>query len=203
MVKLFVWCTLIILGVSAHSVRAQSPSSLTSELNQLNKDFTYRGKPIHPRAVKDLTSWISDQRPGPIAVDIAGTFESNQYFGVYSVQENGNVFVDLTQEYIEQEGSFSYKHLGRLANGLHVLLTYFHGGGSGVFQSVLLIECSIDFEYIHDGSRKSILMMQRRGEFGLGDRYNGTISIDAKGSSITVGPDNRNIEKGFTMRLQE
>jgi len=201
MLKLIVCCNFVFLGVSAHSLAAQIPPSLARELNQLNKDFTYRGKPIHPRAVKDLTSWVSDQRPGPIAIDIAGTFESNQYFGDYSVQENGNVFVDLTQENIEQEGSFSYKNLGRLANGLHVFRTYFHGGGSGVFQSLLLIECGIDFEYNDDGRRESILVMRLRGEFGLGDRFNGAISVDAKRNAITVGPDKRNVEKEFMIRL--
>jgi hypothetical protein len=201
MFKLIALCSLLVLAVSVQSGWEQSPPSLANELAQLNKDFSYRGKPIHPRAVKDLTSWVSDPRPGPIAVDVAGTYESNRYFGEYRVQDNGNVFIDLSQEYLEETGSFSYNYLGRLANGFHVLRTYFHGGGSGVFESLLLIECVIEFEYKDDGRRESILVIKRRGEFGLGDRYDGKVSVDSKRNSITVGSDTRNVETKYTIRL--
>lgn len=188
-------------SILAQGVFAQSQTDLRKELAQLNKSFTYRGKAIHPRAIKDLRTWVADPLPGPIAVDVAGTFDTNRYFGDYNIQENGNVFVDLTQEYLEDTGWFSYKHLGRLANGLHVLRTFDNGGGTGVFQSILLVECLIDYEFKDNGQRRSLLVLRRRGEFGIGDRYDGEVTVDAKNNRITINADKRNIEKTFTIRL--
>ena len=175
--------------------------SIEQQLAELNKNFSYRGKPIHPRAIQDLTSWVSDPLPGPIAVDVEGTFDSNRYFGKYETKENGLIFIDLKQEYLEQEGSFSYEYLGRFANGYHVLRIFYWGGGTGIFQSILLVECVVDFEYKDDGSRRNLLVIKRRGEFGLGDRYSGEIKLEAKENSISIGADKRNNEKPYRVKL--
>jgi hypothetical protein len=200
--KRIVFFSLLVLTVWTQSAFTQNQVTLRKELSQLNKDFTYRGKPVHPRAIKDLTSWVADPLAGPIAVDVAGTYDSNRYFGDYKVQENGNVFIDLTQENVEDTGWFSYKHLGRLGNGLHVIRTFDNGGGTGVFQSIILVECLLDFEYKSDGGRKSILVIRRRGEFGIGDRYDGKILVDSKHNQITISPDSRNVEKAFTIQVR-
>jgi len=193
---------MLVLSLWPQGICAQSQALLSRELKKLNSDFTYHGKPVHPRAIKDLTSWVADSLPGPIAVDVAGTFDSNRYFGDYKVQEDGRVFVDLKQDYLDDIGWFAYRRIGRLANGLHVVRTYDNGGGTGVFQSLLLIECLIEFEYRDDGRRKSILVMRRRGEFGLGDRYSGKISIDSRQNRITAAPDGRNLEKPLTIQIR-
>ena len=188
-------------SVIAQSVHAQSQAGLKRELAQLDKNFTYRGKAVHPRAIKDLTSWVADPLPGPVAIDVAGTFDTNRYFGDYKIQDNGNVFIDLTQRFLEDTGWFSYKHLGRLANGLHVIRTFDNGGGTGVFESILLIECLIDYEFKDNGQRRSLLILRRRGEFGIGDRYDGKITVDTKRNRITINPDKRNVEKAFTIQV--
>lgn len=145
---------------------------------------------------------MSDPLPGPLAIDVAGTFETNRYFGEYDKQENGLISVDLAQRYIEDQGSFSYKHLGRLANGYHVLHIYDWGGGSGVFECILLVEALIDSEHYDDGRRRSQLVLRRRGEFGIGDRYDGVIKVDAKRNTITVGPDKRNVSKSYRIYIR-
>lgn len=195
-----VWVLAVLILLSS-VVSAQSKATLQKQLVQIDKDFTYRGKSIHPRAIKDLTSWVADTLPGPIAVDVAGTFDTIRYFGDYKIQENGNVFIDLTQEPLEDTGWFSYRHLGRLANGLHVIRTFDNGGGTGVFQSILLLECLIDYEYKDNGQRRSMLILRRRGEFGIGDRYDGKITVDSKHNRVTINPDKRNVEKAFTIRI--
>ncbi len=171
------------------------------QLAEINKSFTYRGKTIHPRAVKDLVSWVADPLPGPIAIDVEGTFDTNRYFGDYETRADGFVFVDLTQKYVKETGWFSYKHLGRLQNGYHVIRTFDNAGGTGVFQSLLLVEALVDFEYEGNGARRQALVLRRRGEFGIGDRYDGTIQIDPKRNRITVGPDKQNIDKPYVIRI--
>jgi hypothetical protein len=197
-IALVIACSLFLWAVA---IGAQTPRSLDRGLGELNKTFTYRGKPIHPRAIQDLTQWVADKRPGPLSLDVAGTYDSNRYFGEYTVQENGNVFVDLTQDYVKEEGWFAYKYLGRLANGLHVLHTFDNGGGTGVFESLVIVDCVLDFEYTDHATRRPILVIRRRGSFGIGDRYDGKIWIDSKHNRINVSRDTRNIEKAFTIRI--
>lgn len=188
-------------SVSVQDGLSQSHAKLQKQLARLDKDFTYRGMAVHPRAIQDLCSWVADRLPGPIAIDVAGTFDSNRYFGDYKIQDNGNVFIDLTQHLLEDKGWFSYKHLGRLANGLHVIRTFDNGGGTGEFQSILLVQFRLDYEYEDNGKRRSVLVMRRRGQFGIGDRYNGKIKLDARRNRITVGPDKRNVDKAFTIKI--
>lgn len=167
----------------------EKPLTLQQQLAELNKNFTFRGKPIHPRAIQDLVSWVADPLPGPIAIDVEGTFETNRYFGEYEVRENRLIYIDLEQSILEQRGWFGYKHLGKLANGFHVLRTYDNGGGTGVFGSVLLVECLIDFEYKDDGNRREFLVLKRKGEFGIGDRYSGEIKLKPKENIILISAD--------------
>jgi hypothetical protein len=176
--------------------------TIQQQLTELNKNFTYKSKPVHPRAIQDLVSWVADPLPGPIAVDVEGTFETNRYFGDYETRENGLIYIDLKQKILEQEGWFAYQYLGRLANGFHVLRTFDNGGGTGVVQSLLLVECLIDFEYKDDGSRRALLVIKRRGEFGIGDRYSGEIKLELKENAISVGADKRNVEKPYQIKLQ-
>lgn len=165
------------------------PLTVQQQLTELNNKFTYRGKPVHPRAIQDLVSWVADPLPGPVAIDVEGTYDTNRYFGEFHKRENGVVFIDLEQPILKQKGWFGYRYIGRLANGFHVLQTYDNGGGTGVFGSVLLLECVIDFEYKIDGSRRKFLSLKRRGEFGIGDRYSGEITVKPKENAILIGTD--------------
>lgn len=162
---------------------------IQQQLTELNKSFTYKGKPIHPRAIQDLISWVADPLPGPIAVDVEGTYDTNRYFGDYEVRENGLIFVDLEQKLVEKKGWFAYEHLGKLANGYHVLRTYDNGGGTGVFSSILIVEAITDFEHKDNGSRREFLVLKRRGEFDIGDRYSGQIKLIPEENTILISAD--------------
>lgn len=169
-----------------------NPLSLPQQLTEINKTFTYHGVPIHPRAVQDLTSWLSDGEPGPVAINVEMSLNSNRYYGGYAISETHDVFIEFKKQLFRSEGWFSYRHLGRLANGLHVLQTSDNGGGKGIFENLLLVECTIDYEFQSDGARRELLVMQRRGEFSLGDRYSGQIKLESKENTIVIGPCPRN-----------
>ena len=111
-----------------------NPLSLPQQLAEINKTFTYHGVPIHPRAVQDLTSWLSDGEPGPVAINVEMSLNSNRYYGVYALSEKHDVFIDFKKQQVRSDGWFSYRHLGRLDNGLHVLQTSDNGGGKLAFE---------------------------------------------------------------------
>lgn len=175
---------------------SQIPDKLNQALSEANKSFTYNSKPINPRAVEELLTWISDGGPGPVAIDLEGTDDTNRYFGHYEKKEDGNVFIDLNtvnpspQEGDPDKGYFSYERIGTLKGNVHVVKTSENGGGTGVFVNLLLIRFKTDFEYMEDGSHRNMLVMQRLGEFSVCDRYDGPIQIRSHHNSIVIGPGN-------------
>jgi hypothetical protein len=180
---------LIVLIISTFVFAAadsQIPNKINQALNEANKTFTYNGKAINPRAVQELLSWLADSGPGPIAIDVAGTDDTNRYYGDYEKREDGSVFIKLDSD--SGGGYFTYEHLGTLKDNVHVVETSENGGGSGVFMNVLLIRFRIDYEYDEDGSHRYMLIMQRLGQIPLCDRYDGPIQIRVKDNSIEIGP---------------
>ncbi|MES2792903.1 MAG: hypothetical protein V4719_25040 [Planctomycetota bacterium] len=212
--KPFVVALLILIGCSSQAVAQPpgkdvvvperdtvNPLTLPQQLAEINKNFTYHGVPIHPRAIRDLTSWFSDGVPGPVAIDVNTSLNSNRYHGSYGISETRDVFIDFKKQVFPNDGWFSYRYLGRLENGLHVLQTADNGGGKGIFENLLLVECTTDYEYEREGQRRELLVMKRRGEFGLGDRYSGEVKLDPKQNTIVVGACPRNMKELSRIKL--
>jgi hypothetical protein len=178
---------------AAAAPAAGTAPDVQRQLREANETFTFSGEPIHPLGVKELLPWVSDSRPGPVAVDVAGTYKSNRYFGEYSQDKEGRIAVELkptdTSPAGEDKGSFIYKRLGTLASGAHVLEVWENDGGSGVFTSLLLVRFLTDYEYDSDGARHARLVMMRVGEITLGDRYSGRIEV--KGNTVRIGTDRK------------
>lgn len=107
------------------------PSGITNTTEPLFEgieEFHYKGRPINPKALEDMTGWISDPLTIIAAIDLEGATDSNRYFfektyetetGYYGYEEKGEVAPVW----------FVYKHLGVSPDGTHVLLT--RGGGGG------------------------------------------------------------------------
>jgi hypothetical protein len=184
------------------------PPSLRKQLKEANERFTFRDKPINPLAVHDLLPWLSDKLPGPVAIDVAGTYGSNRYSGPYTTAKDGTVSVDLKEPGRSSAGGaayagyFKYRHLGMLANGIQVLRTWENAGGSGLFNSLLLVRFVVDDEYTGDGSRRYRLVLWQVGEYTLGDRYGGAIELQARANSIRIGADGKNVKKPRVWHLE-
>ena len=157
--------------------------SISQSFQEANEHFTFRNKPINPRALQDLLPLLSDSLPGPVSVDVEG-MNSNRYFTDSITAENGIVTAIWTEE--KEKHAFSYKHLGVLANGDHVLETWARGGGTMVSSALMLVRFTTDSEYTDNGTIRERLLVTRTGAFGLGDRYNGTIKVQSK--EIIIGP---------------
>ncbi|HQH26969.1 MAG TPA: hypothetical protein PLP17_06195 [Oligoflexia bacterium] len=165
--------------------------TVEEQLAIADKDFLYDDALINPLGIKLFLSWMSDNGPsGTTTINLEGVGRhTNQFSAKYAKDKNGWVSVGKQDE-DAAKGWFSYRHLGRLANGCHVLETQLNEGGSGIFKNLLLVRFSIHKEYKKDGEFSKYLVLTRVGEFALGDRYNGKITV--KPSEIVIGDD-----KGF------
>jgi hypothetical protein len=195
----------IVAGFGAR-LAAQPPAaepSTATLLSEANRAFTYRGEPINPLAVKELLSWISDSLPGPVAVDLAGTWQSNRYYGQAQRRPDGSVHIDMKTTSPSpaagaDAGWFEYRRVGTLASGVHVLETWDNGGGSGVFTSLLFVKFVVDQEQT-SGARRQRLVMMRLGEEPLGDRYGG--AVRARGNTVEIGAGGRGGAKARALNL--
>lgn len=187
-VFLLVLCTAIpALAADAGNGHASTPAEVAAQLKEANERFTFRGEPIAPLALEDLQAWISDSDPGPVAaIELQGGYHSNRYYGAVVEDKDGWIGVTGNDAATKEKTYFAYRRLGRLANGCHVLETRQNFGGTGVFMSLLLVEFQSDFEYAPNGRRRARLLMMRRLELVVGDRFDGPIKVAPH--EIRIGP---------------
>lgn len=103
----------------------------------LKEHFFFGGNPVHPKIIEDMISWISDSGDQTVAInleDSQGSNKYNFYEGLSASIENKNLWVKIEHE----DGFFSYDFHGVSDNGIMVLGTAENGGGSGVFQQLML-----------------------------------------------------------------
>lgn len=149
-----------------------SASGANSEISEA--EFGFHGKPIHPLVIKQFEPWISDARP-PITVELnlTAAWDSNQYAAGFKTDSNGVNSISLP------EGeTYSYRRLGRLADGTYVLRSFYSGGGSGVFEALLFVQSHTRVTYLADGvhqDKQVFLQVVRR--FPLGDRDGADVVI--------------------------
>ncbi len=198
-------CTLLvatlfvaILSVfSVCSYAQEDVSNLKKELEVANKEFTFQGKPINPRAIKLFISWISDSGPAGVnAIVLDGTSGRTNQFYLPEYEKDPDGWVsDRKEEDEPTKGWFSYRVLGKLDNGSIVLEAMQNEGGSGRFTYLLLVKFFINKEYFEIETSGKVkyhehLALKRMGDFVLGDRYGGKIRIEK--NKIIVEDD-----KGF------
>jgi uncharacterized protein len=154
---------------------------MEERLKEANERFTYRSKPINPMAIAELLPLLSDNLPGPVAVDVEGSTENtNRYYADVTVTKDR--IVKASRKEKDEEVTFMYRKLGALRNGLHVLETWANYGGSGTFTSVVLVKFFLDTEYVSGGITRERLILMRAGE------YNHTGTIEVGPDMITFGP---------------
>jgi hypothetical protein len=121
---------------------AASGITIDEAFEEVNSTFTLNGKPIDPFILEEFNLWQSDRgNPKTVSLDLLACFASNEYSFESEVSDGGFVKKergkDLEMGYYL--GFFGYRWYGRLSNGMHVVRTYDCGGGSGVFQDVMLL----------------------------------------------------------------
>lgn len=169
------------LSVAAPGTVADGPSSrpATQPSSECElHDFRHRGQPIHPACVMKLGTELADSLPAIAAVDIEGCTDSQQNPMAFTVRD-GWIRIEL-----KDGGWFAYRHLGVSPGGTHALHTQSSGGGTGVFEDLLLVRFHRD-RVRQNATVRERLLMTSVGSFVLGDRDNGEIRIE--GRRLIVG----------------
>jgi len=143
--------------------------------------FHFRGEPIHPGAIQLLVGTLADPLPVVTGVDLEGWSRCNNHEPARTT-EFGCVQWRPSQEY--PDAYFEYCYAGRTPGGTHVIMTHESGGGSGIFEHLLLVrfECS---QSMFEGEPRSQIVMKSVGLMLLGDRQGGKAIV--KGSKVTIG----------------
>ena len=148
-----------------------------SNLAEADASFTYKGKPIHPGLVQEFSSWISDPGlPTTITVDISAPHR-NEYSADVTV-DGKSICMDTEDGDGKKDGGyFCYEHLGKLANGLHVLKTSASGGGSGVFQDLFFVKFAKGEGYAEEGKKYKRLLMSIVRQYTFREGDDGKIKV--------------------------
>lgn len=132
--------------------------------------FEYSGIPIHPRLVERFSGWLADDAPPVVvAVDVSAAAKARNEYHVDGVQADDDKGVWYAKSETEQ---FGYKHVGSMANGTCVLVTWEWGGGSGVFADLLLLK-------FQEQRKNGHLLMYVVGRHALGGRGSENVTVHA------------------------
>ena len=172
----------------------------------LKEHFFFGGNPVHPKIIEDMITWSPDSGDQTVAInleDSQGSNKYNFYEGLSASIVNKNLWVKIEHD----DGFFSYDFHGVSDNGIMVLETAESGGGSGVFQQLMLFRIkevavlelqhdtlekdiswspSTDYGYEILKSKnsrisksdKKIIYLEKVYKFLLGDRNYHSVSID-------------------------
>jgi hypothetical protein len=170
------------------------------ELEEVRDRLSVGGTPISPRAIQDLLPWISDLRPGPVAVDLATAISGNRYHGEVVRHEKLGWLVDLGKA---RDGTpvgwIAYLPVGKLRDGRHVLLVRDNGGGTLVSVCLLLVDIAVE-SVVDDDRIVPRAIVRNRGLIPMGDRHEGTVRVLP--DRIEIGADPRSGEAARVVRVR-
>jgi hypothetical protein len=154
----------------------------SKELAEVNRHFTYHGAAIHPRLLGKFLGLISDNTPPvTVSVDIIAASQAGNEFYQWPVKQcEKDVWSTHNNDTDE---SYSYRWIGRLKNGIHVVLLSYSSGGSSIFKSLFLITFS-DSSILWEDRQIKQLLMSIVGIYSLEDRNNSNINIE--GNTIII-----------------
>ena len=165
--------------------------------NQNHPSYYFDRQPfIHPKIIQALSTWLSDTGDQIVSINLYDSQGSNRFCCESDLKvrnpsdkKGSNPIVYFNED--NQE--FGYQYIGKTESGIHLLYTYYWGGGSGVFKNVMLLTLIADYGVVYD-EKNSIIMVNRPrllikklGEIALGDRWSGNLKID--GNNLTIGKD--------------
>ena len=177
-------------------------SKKAKDWQNLKYSFT-RKEYVHPRIIEELKGWISDPDGAITSVDLLAGNDSNRFFGDFNVREaDGQTWVEYDRK--AGHGFFSYRYIGTSPSGIHILLCADSGGGSGVFENLMLLSLHEDVAIdgrVDSVTKRKRVILSTVGSIALGDRYSGDIVYT--NGVLKIGADQSLMKHGERLAAQE
>ena len=175
---------LTLLGLACAAAPAP-PAKTAALLAEVNAHFTADGRPIHPKLIWEFSGWLSDADPITLKLDLTNSLGSDEYYDPDVTTrpsdrgDAGRAVRWVHGKFSDLEGyeDFDYEHLGRLADGTHVLFISENTGGTANFQHLSFVRAAAE-PVGHTGRWR--VALETAGTSPVGDR---------SGARYTVLPD--------------
>jgi len=156
---------------------------------------------VNPRIINDLSTWQSDEGDQVVAINLSESQDSNRYsVDIKTYKRPGKQtyvgYVTPGDSPDERPAEFGYSYVGKTTSGIDVLRTSESGGGSGVFEDLLLVKVEQDTgggDLRKAGKTETMtftkprVVIRKLGVIGLGDRWDGDLKV--QGDEILIGKD--------------
>ncbi len=154
------------------------------QVNCINENFFYGGKPIHPKIIEEFSTWLSDSGDQIVAINLENSQGSNKYccMGDFSTTLSAEKILTATIKKPDDEW-FSYKFHGATDNGLLLVETIYGTSGSGVFSELVIFRAKeipvleLSETEISQSDKKRVYL-EKLFTFLLGDRKQHSIKIE-------------------------
>lgn len=128
--------------------------TVSNVLDEANRSFSYKGKPIHPKLIQHFEPWASDIHPVIFAVDVSAAYDANQFHDEITID-------DGLVKYSKMDGWFAYRHTSFHSDSdIHVIHSFSSEGGSYVQKTVFHVRFEIWNSFFPDGTPYDQLILR-------------------------------------------
>ena len=161
-----------------------SQASAAALVAEVRRSFTIDGKPIPPEIFRDFGDGdMADSGAIWVTIDAAAAIGSNLYYD--EIKQDGST-VSQTKRgpnniYLEKT---DYSFCGTTDNGLIVILASYNGGGSGIFETLHIVDVAAARSIDINGEVYQRINLTNVRSVILGDRWDGDIKINKNDIAI-------------------
>ena len=151
--------------------------------------FTFKNEPINPACVAMFNSGMADL-PYIKSINMNVCQHSNAAYQKTLQATDGSYYFNVNDK-DDSEGQYSYKVIGKSANGIYVLSTQASGGGTMVASDLLLLRLNENLEYVFNRVSNpqinNITVLRMLGYVNGGDRcVGGFAEVKLVGNQLNI-----------------
>ena len=208
--------------------KKNSTNTESPELTEANKNFTYKGKPINPWVLAEISGYdFSGGVNAIVSVDITRAYEITKTFKIskYSEFEESETDPKASSRSIKNENGyingynhtfrdeidgslyfdsngFSYKWLGKLNSDVHVLQTTSNEGGAMTTEQLLFVKFYLQKDLSSKAKEERLIMTKISNKFMTEPRELNVI-LDSTLNKVKVSyVDFENYDKKMDFEIQ-
>jgi len=190
--KLFLFFSSIFLSTSIIYAQGSATHHPSFNKNTSKEYFSVNGEPIHPKIIQALSTWMSDSGDQIVSINLYDSQNSNRFCCKNNIKSRKTLKNPIIY-FSKENQEFGYQYIGRTKSGIDIICTYEYGGGSGIFESIMLLKIEDDYGIVFDKKNSIVTatrprrLLKKLGEFTLGDRWDGELMV--KGNKLFIGKD--------------